>query len=63
MPFLRTGLLFVTQDSFDLFEKVKGRAEKPVPRLEKSLQLHTWVWRGKKTQRLRSEFNRLRAFS
>lgn len=44
VPFLRTGLLFVTQGSFDLFEKVSGGTERRVPRQEKkSLQLHTWV--------------------
>lgn len=55
VPFFCTGLLFVTQSSFDLFEKVEGRTETQSSQAWKSLQLHTCVWR--KTQRLRSKFN------
>ncbi|KAK2821631.1 hypothetical protein Q7C36_020974 [Tachysurus vachellii] len=36
----QTGLLFVVQGSFDLFEKVNGRAEKRVPRQKKPPASH-----------------------
>ncbi|KAG7318842.1 hypothetical protein KOW79_017316 [Hemibagrus wyckioides] len=40
LAYEQTGLLFVARGSFDLFEKVTGGTETPVPRQEKPAASH-----------------------